>query len=91
MTGALLPTIGGKTPGFGLRIRLDGPKTLPIADFNCRCGRAEGATGEAEVIALIGRFESHTQRECPIAEVREAAALRSAARERTAAKSNRKK
>ncbi|MFJ3587497.1 hypothetical protein ACIQUY_29425 [Streptomyces sp. NPDC090231] len=91
MTGALLPTIGDPQPGFGLRIRLDGTRGLPIADFNCRCGRAEGATGEADVIALVGRFETHTQHECPIAEVREAAALRSAARTRTAAKSNRKK
>lgn len=91
MTGALLPTIGDPNPGFGLRIRLDGPRTLPIADFNCACGRAEGATGEAEVIALVSRFESHTQRECPIAEVREAAELRSAARTRTQSKTSRRK
>ncbi|MFJ8755643.1 hypothetical protein [Streptomyces cyaneofuscatus] len=90
MTGALLPTIGDPDPGFGLRVRLDGPRTLPIADFNCRCGRAEGATGQAEVIALVGRFEIHTQRDCPIAEVREAAALRSAARKRSEAKKRRK-
>ncbi|EST22809.1 hypothetical protein [Streptomyces niveus] len=90
MSGALLPTIGGATPGFGLRVRLDGPHALPIADFNCACGRAEGATGADDVIALVVRFEQHTQRECPIAEVREAAALRSAARSRTEAKKRRK-
>ncbi|MEV8394795.1 MULTISPECIES: hypothetical protein [unclassified Streptomyces] len=91
MTGALLPTIGGAAPGFGLRIRLDGSNALPIADFNCACGRAEGATGADDVIALVGRFELHTQRECLIAEVREAAELRSAARKRTEAKYKRRK
>lgn len=90
MPGALLPTIGDPDPGFGLRVRLDGPRTLPIADFNCRCGHAEGATGGPEVVALVDRFEAHTQNECPIAEVREAAAFRSAARRRTEAKKRRK-
>ncbi|MYT57686.1 hypothetical protein GTW29_13345 [Streptomyces sp. SID7834] len=91
MSGALLPTIGNPRPGFGLRVRHDGPHALPIADFNCRCGVAEGATGADEVVALVARFEQHTQNECDSAEVREAAALRSAARTRTAAKAKRRK
>ncbi|MEV4437511.1 hypothetical protein AB0K09_00590 [Streptomyces sp. NPDC049577] len=86
MTGRLAPTICGSTPAFGLRIRLDGPRQLPIADFDCPCGYAEGVTGEAEVRALVARFEDHTRNACPIAEVREAAALRQRRRIATAAR-----
>jgi hypothetical protein len=72
------PTIGGSTPGPGLRVRLDRPNGLPTGDFDCACGEfAESAVGAAEVQAMTVRAERHMRDTCSNTEVRAAAALRS--------------
>jgi hypothetical protein len=80
MTG-LGPTIGNPHPGYGLRVRLDHPKakTLAAGDFMCPCGHAEDAVGYAEVEALVIRYGRHRRDDCPIPEIREAAARQYAA------------
>lgn len=77
MTPGIAPTIGGDRPGYGLRVRLDHPKALATADFNCACGAmAEDATGEREVQQLVIRAERHMRDHCTDPNVRAAAALR---------------
>ena len=89
MTGAVGcgPTIGSPSPGFGLRIRLDHAKakSLAAADFACPCGRpSEDALGYDAVEALVIRAERHMRDDCPLPEVRAAAALRSERRQQQA-------
>ncbi|MFF5451839.1 hypothetical protein ACFY40_11440 [Streptomyces sp. NPDC012950] len=77
------PTIGNPAPGPGLRVRLDHAKakTLAAADFVCSCGRPpEDAVGYDAVEALVIRAERHMRDDCPVPEVRAAAAQRSARR-----------
>lgn len=77
MSGRVTPTICDPKPGFGLRVRFDHPRALPVADADCRCGTfAESAVGEVEVQRLVIRFERHARDECPLPEVRAAAATR---------------
>jgi hypothetical protein len=79
MTGitGIAPTIGGLHPGYGLRIRKDGPKKLATADFNCVCGElAEDAVGDDEVQQLAIRAERHMRDDCTNKDVRAAAARR---------------
>lgn len=72
----IAPTIGGDRPGCGLRVRLDHPKALAAADFNCPCGDfAEDATGEHEVQQLVIRAARHMRDDCTNTEVRAAAGL----------------
>lgn len=81
------PTVANPRPGFGLRVRLDHAKakSLAAADFNCACGQlAEDAIGFDAVEALVIRAERHMRDDCPIPEVRAAAALRSARRKQQA-------
>lgn len=81
MTG-IAPTIGNPRPGYGLRVRLDNPwgsRTLASADFMCPCGHAEDAVGHREAEFLVIRAGRHQRDDCPIPEVREAAARRYAA------------
>ncbi|WP_329151271.1 hypothetical protein OIU91_28510 [Streptomyces sp. NBC_01456] len=76
MTG-IGPTIGTPQPGFGLRVRLDHKRALASGDFNCRCGElAEDAVGHDEVRQMAVRAERHMRDECPLEEVRAAAAMR---------------
>ncbi|MGW7248848.1 hypothetical protein [Streptomyces decoyicus] len=71
------PTIGNPRPGYGLRVRLDHAKALASGDFNCRCGElAEDATGHEEVRQMAIRAERHMRDECPLEDVRSAAAAR---------------
>ncbi|RLL66969.1 hypothetical protein [Streptomyces sp. Z26] len=77
MSPALGPTVGGDTPGPGLRVRLDHPKALPSADFCCACGQlAEDAVGAREVQQLVIRAERHMRDTCTNPAVRAAAAHR---------------
>ncbi|SFK74775.1 hypothetical protein [Streptomyces pini] len=77
MSGRITPTICDPDHGFGIRVRLDSPKTLPVADADCRCGQfAESAEGEVAVQSLVIRAERHMRDDCPLPEVRAAAALR---------------
>ncbi|MFF5285222.1 hypothetical protein [Streptomyces sp. NPDC013171] len=83
MSGAvgIGPTIGSPRPGFGLRVRMDHNRALPTGDFNCRCGEfAEDAVGPEEVASMAVRAERHMRDDCPLPDVRAAAALRSARR-----------
>ncbi|MET9729268.1 hypothetical protein ABZZ79_00955 [Streptomyces sp. NPDC006458] len=75
------PTIGNPHPGYGLRVRLDSNKAKSLAsgDFNCPCGHAEDAVGYAEVASLVIRYGRHRRDDCPIPEVRAAAARQYAA------------
>ncbi|MFJ7067528.1 hypothetical protein [Streptomyces sp. NPDC101115] len=84
-SGGIGPTIGGPRPGPGLRIRLDHAKakSLAAADFVCVCGLpAEDAVGYDAVQSLAIRAERHMRDDCPVPEVRAAAALRSERRAR---------
>lgn len=77
MSAPLAPTIGGPRPGFGLRVRLDKPKATASADFNCPCGHADGpVNGAHEAESLVIRAGRHMRDDCPLTEVRAAAALR---------------
>lgn len=80
----LAPTIGGARPGSGLRVRFDHRNTdLASADFACRCGHpAEDAVGALAVQQLVIRAERHMRDDCPLPDVRRAAAHRDAARRR---------
>ncbi|MFI8853640.1 hypothetical protein ACIGW3_26090 [Streptomyces sp. NPDC053499] len=84
MTPGLAPTIGGNRPGSGLRIRFDHKNTdLASADFSCRCGHpAEDAIGGPAVQQLVVRAERHMRDDCPLPDIRRAAAHRDAARRR---------
>ncbi|WP_431784372.1 hypothetical protein [Streptomyces chumphonensis] len=83
MSGPITPTICGPQPGYGLRVRCDGNRALAVADVDCRCGQlAASATGALEVQQLVVRAERHMRDDCPIPEVRRAAAFRDAARRR---------
>lgn len=94
MTGitGIAPTIGGLHPGFGLRVRLDNPKakSLAAADFTCPCGLAEDAVGYAEVESLAIRYGRHQRDECPLPEIRAAAARHYAALQQSMTKRRRK-
>lgn len=80
----LAPTIGGDRPGYGLRIRKDGKRTPGSADFNCRCGHAEGPViGDFEAETLAVRSERHMRDDCPLPDIRAAAALRDERRKRS--------
>lgn len=91
MTG-IGPTIGNPHPGYGLRVRLDGAKgkALAAADCNCPCGHADDAVGYVEVEALVIRYGRHQRDDCPIPEVREAAARHYAALQHSLTKRRRK-
>jgi hypothetical protein len=75
------PTVGNPWPGYGLRVRLDSnkAKSLASADFNCPCGHGEDAVGYEQTEALVIRSARHQRDNCPIPDVREAAARRYAA------------
>ncbi|MFI1467611.1 hypothetical protein [Streptomyces wuyuanensis] len=75
------PTIGNPHPGDGLRVRLDSNKAKSLAsgDFTCPCGHAEDAVGYAEVELLVIRYGRHRRDDCPIPEIRAAAARQYAA------------
>lgn len=94
MTGitGIAPTIGGRNPGYGLRVRLDNHKAKSLAsgDFMCACGRAEDAVGYPEVEALAIRYGRHRRDECPIPEIRAAAARHYAALQQSMNKRRRK-
>ncbi|MEU0675437.1 hypothetical protein ABZ330_21600 [Streptomyces sp. NPDC006172] len=81
MSTGIGPTVGNPHPGYGLRVRLDNAKAKSLAagDFSCPCGHAEDAVGYAEVEALVIRYGRHRRDECPIPEVRAAAARHYAA------------
>jgi hypothetical protein len=91
MTG-IGPTIGNPHPGYGLRVRLDSnkAKTLAAGDYSCPCGRAEDAVGYAEVEALVIRYGRHQRDDCPIPEIRAAAARHYAALQQSLKKRRRK-
>lgn len=77
MSGPTAPTIGDPRPGFGLRIRRDSNRSTPSADFNCPCGHADGpVNGAHEAESLVIRAGRHMRDDCPLTEVRAAAALR---------------
>ena len=82
---ALGPTIGNPRPGYGLRVRLDNGKAKSLAsgDFTCPCGHAEDAVGYAKVAALVIRYGRHRRDDCPIPEIRAAAARQYAALQRS--------
>lgn len=86
------PTIGNPHPGYGLRVRLDSNKAKSLAsgDFNCPCGHAEDAVGYAEVESLAIRYGRHRRDDCPIPEIREAAARQYAALQQSMKKKRRK-
>jgi hypothetical protein len=89
----LAPTIceGRLWPGYGLRVRFDSKaKDLAAADFSCPCGHAEDAVGHTEVETLVIRFGRHQRDECPIPEVRAAAARHYAALQQSLNKRRRK-
>jgi hypothetical protein len=91
MSTGIAPTIGGRRPGFGLRVRMDGNRALAAADADCRCGQfSEAATGDTEVERLVIRFGRHQRDECPIPEIREAAARHYAALQHSLSKRRRK-
>lgn len=90
MTG-IAPTIGGRRPGFGLRVRKDGNRAFSAADAECRCGQfSESVTGDAEVERLVVRFGRHQRDDCAIPEVREAAARHYARLQQSLSKRRRK-
>lgn len=73
----LAPSIGGRRPAFGLRIRKDDKRVPGSADFNCRCGHAEGPViGDFEAETLAVRAERHMRDDCPLPDIRAAAELR---------------
>jgi hypothetical protein len=75
MSAALTPTIGGRRPGFGIRVRKDGNRALAVADADCPCGKfCEAASGDVEVENLVIRYGRHRRDECPNPEIRKAAA-----------------
>ena len=86
------PTVAIPYPGYGLRVRLDSHKArdLAAADYSCPCGRAEDAIGYAEVEALVIRYGRHRRDDCPIPEVRAAAARQYAALQHSMSKRRRK-
>lgn len=86
MTGILLPTIGDQRPGPGLRVRRDTKASEPVADFRCPCGADGYAEGEGDVERLVLRYGRHRRDECPIPEVRDAAARQYRALERSLSK-----
>lgn len=80
MRTALTPTIGGRRPGFGLRVRKDGNRAVAVADADCPCGTfSEAASGDVEVEALVIRYGRHRRDTCPNPEIRTAAARQYAA------------
>lgn len=87
MTG-LGPTIGNPRPGYGLRVRVTDPWSggIVAGDYSCRCGLAEDATGLADVSALAVRYARHQRDDCPIPEIREAAARHYAALQQSLSK-----
>ena len=86
------PTIGSPHPGYGLRVRLDSNKAKSLAsgDFTCPCGHSEDAVGYAETEALVIRYGRHQRDECPLPEIREAAARHYAALQQSLNKRRRK-
>ena len=71
----ITPTVGGSRPGYGLRVRKDGNRALAVADADCACGQfSKAATGDVEVEALVTGYGRHRRDECPIPEIRAAAA-----------------
>lgn len=91
MSAALTPTIGGRRPGLGLRVRKDGNKALAVADTDCPCGQfSKSAAGDVEVEALVIRYGRHRRDECPIPEVRALAARQYAALQQSLNKRRRK-
>ncbi|MCX4705681.1 hypothetical protein [Streptomyces sp. NBC_01373] len=91
MSTGIVPTIGGRRPGFGLRVRKDGNKALAVADADCRCGTfSEAASGDFEVESLVARYTRHRRDECPIPEIRAAAARHYAALQQSHSKRRRK-
>ncbi|MFF7171126.1 hypothetical protein [Streptomyces pseudovenezuelae] len=82
-----MPTIGGRRPGFGLRVRKDGNKALAAADADCPCGQfSKAASGDVDVEALVIRYGRHRRDECPIPEIRAAAARQYAALQQSLSK-----
>lgn len=76
----IAPTIGDPHPGFGLRVRKNGTRTLAVADADCRCGQFNrAAQGDVEVESLVIAYGRHRRDECPIPEIRAAAARQYAA------------
>jgi hypothetical protein len=91
MTPGLGPSIGNPHPGYGLRIRFDSKALdLASADYSCPCGQAEDTVGYADVQALAVRYARHRRDDCPIPEVREAAARHYAALQHSMTKRRRK-
>ncbi|WP_405991066.1 hypothetical protein [Streptomyces sp. NBC_00986] len=75
MSAPLTPTIGDPRPGYGLRVRKDGNRSLAVADADCACGQfSKAAKGDVEVESLVIGYGRHRRDECPIPEIRAAAA-----------------
>ncbi|MFF9088609.1 hypothetical protein ACF1BE_19695 [Streptomyces sp. NPDC014991] len=91
MTTGLGPTVGSPHPGYGLRVRFDSKALdLAAADYMCPCGRAEDAVGYDAVQQLVVRFGRHQRDDCPIPEIRTAAARHYAALQHSLSKRRRK-
>ncbi|MEV5911099.1 hypothetical protein AB0M00_19625 [Streptomyces chartreusis] len=74
MSAAITPTVGDPRPGYGLRVRKDGIRTLAVADADCPCGQfSRAASGDVEVESLVISYGRHRRDECPIEAVRVAA------------------
>ncbi|MFG2468692.1 hypothetical protein ACGFXB_25000 [Streptomyces canus] len=87
MSGRILPTIGGRRPGFGLRVRKDGTKALAVADADCPCGQfSESASGDMNVESLVIRYGRHRRDECPNPAIRAVAARQYAALQQSLSK-----
>ncbi|MCX5562755.1 hypothetical protein [Streptomyces sp. NBC_00038] len=80
MSAAVTPTIGGRHPGFGLRVRKDGNRALAVADADCPCGKfSEAASGDVDVEALVIRYGRHRRDQCSNPVIRAVAARQYAA------------
>lgn len=80
MKAIATPTIGNPRPGYGLRVRKDGNKALALADADCPCEQfSKAAQGDTEVESLVIGYGRHRRDECPLDDVRAAAARQYAA------------